>query len=276
MDQKAAWDAQWNALHPGEGPRPEGYHGEGGGGGGFGGAPNYLDIAKQIMGLQQEANKPVIESLQASIPETQAKFAQQKTQIQGEFAPLEQRYQGLLAEITRNQKAEESRTGIATSRELGRRGISSESGLFDQTVNERLSPVTQFYTGQATQAGLGREESIRQLQNLLAQIPVQETDAIRQIQNSIAQLQAGGNAAAIQSAQGIYGQQLQAQQAAAQNAIAQQNANLAAQLQNSQLAYQNQVNPLQLQLLQAQVNKVNQPSGGGGSNILQQLQGIFG
>lgn len=30
----ADWDAQWYALHPGEGVRPEGYHGESGGGGG--------------------------------------------------------------------------------------------------------------------------------------------------------------------------------------------------------------------------------------------------
>lgn len=49
--QESLWDAEWYAKHPGEGPRPVGYHGEGGGS-----SPNNLDseisdMYKQYIGV---------------------------------------------------------------------------------------------------------------------------------------------------------------------------------------------------------------------------------
>lgn len=56
QDQKAAWDAEWRAKHPGEGVRPEGYHGEGGGGGSS--AQDLIDsVAKKYQDMLDEYNK---------------------------------------------------------------------------------------------------------------------------------------------------------------------------------------------------------------------------
>lgn len=173
-------------------------------GGGDTGDGGYSSIVQQQLKLQQQANAPAVASLQQSIPEIQNKYAQTSAQLKAQQAPLEQRYQNLLNQITANQQKEEQRTSIAGARELGRRGISSESGFYDQFQNQQLSPVTQFYTGQAATTGQNREDAIRELQNLIAGVSTQETEQTRAVQNAIAQLMSGGNSQAIQNALGIY------------------------------------------------------------------------
>jgi len=189
---------------------------QGGGGGGGASAPlDYAALLRQNLQAQQEAYAPAVASLQASIPEIQARYGQQTQQLQAQQPQLEQRYQNLLNQITANQQKEEQRVSTAGARELGRRGISSQSGFYDVFQNQQLSPVTQYYTGQTADVGLGREESLRQLQNQIANVPTQQTEQERAIRNAMAQLQAGGSSQAIQNALQIFQQQqTQAQQAA--------------------------------------------------------------
>ena len=52
-------------------------------------------VAKQLE-LQKQANAPAVASLEAGIPETQQKFATQRTQLEGAKEPLKQRYTNLL------------------------------------------------------------------------------------------------------------------------------------------------------------------------------------
>ncbi len=251
----------------------------GAGGGGGSSMPNYADLAKQQMQLQQEANRPAIESLQAQIPETQARYATERTRLEGEKQPLETRYQNLLQEVTRQGQVQTGREQIATSREFGRRGISTESGIYGQTMNERLQPISQWVGGQAAQIGQSKEESLRALQNLISGIPTQETGALREIQNAMAELQAGGNQSAITNALQLYNYQQNAAQEAARQALAQKQADLQAALQQSQLAYQGQTNPIELELLRTQLKKTQQGSvsgGGGGGTDLETLRRIFG
>lgn len=200
---------------------PAGFGGTGSGGGG-----NYADIAAQQLKLMQEANKPAIASLQASIPETQTRYANEQTRLESQRTPIEQRYQSLLEQVTASGNQATNREQIATSREFGKRGISTQSGIFDQTLNERLLPITQYTQSQTKDLGIAREDTLTQLQNLITQVPDRATAALREIQNSIAGLQSGGSRDAITSALQIFQLQEQAKQADADRALQEKIANM--------------------------------------------------
>ena len=96
-------------------------------------------------------------------------------------------------------------TQLETSREFGKRGVSTQSGLFDQTLNDRLNP-------QISNLGISREQDIASLLNQQNTLAGQETTDIRGIQNAIAQLMAGNAPSAVTSAQEIINAAQQARQ----------------------------------------------------------------
>ena len=161
-------------------------------------------LAKQQMQLQQQANQPAIASLQASIPEIQSKYASTDQYLQKQVGSLDERYKNLLDSIKGNQQAEEQRTGLNTSTELGKRGITSNSGLYTQTVNNALSPVTRSYTGQIKDLGVNQQSALDTLLNQITGNTQAQTAEERAVQNAIAQLQAGGNSSAITNALQLY------------------------------------------------------------------------
>jgi hypothetical protein len=85
---------------------------------------------------------------------------------------------------------------IATSREFGRRGISTESGLYEQTLAGTLNPM-------AERIGLSREQDIQSILNQVQGLTSSETSQLRDIQNAIAQAKAGNPAAAMSSAENL-------------------------------------------------------------------------
>jgi hypothetical protein len=174
-----------------------------GGGSSSGSAPDYASM----MNMYKEANAPVVASLQASIPEQQAKTAQTGQYLQSKVGNLDDRYKNLLADIKGNQADEMGRTETNTSQELGRRGISAESGLFGQTMNKALSPVERYYTGQLNTAKTGNEDALATLMNLIQGNTQSGIESTRAVQNAIAQLQAGGNQSGITSALSLFNTQ---------------------------------------------------------------------
>lgn len=191
----------------------------------------------------QEANKPAVESLQASIPETQAKYAQTRSQLQASQAPLEQRYNQLLESIKGNQTTAENRQTLTTNNELGKRGISSSSGVAQQEMTNALNPITQQFTGLTQQTGLAREDSIKQLQDSIANLTPQEQSDLRATQNAIASLSSGAGQAGMSAGLNLYSTNL-----------ANQQAQQAAQAQQKQQDIANQLAQAQLALQQKQVN----------------------
>lgn len=167
-------------------------------------APDYSKIVQESLRMMQEANKPAVQSLQASIPETAQKFEQTRTQLQGEVEPLKARYENLLSKIKNKETTATNRQTVTTQNELAKRGILSSSGVAQQELTNALNPITSEYATLSTDAELGREADLRALANQIAGLTTQETDATRAIQNAIAQLQAGGNQSAIQNALGQY------------------------------------------------------------------------
>lgn len=179
---------------------------------------NVIDTAKQMLQFQQQANQPAISSLQSSIPETTAKFATARTSLEGQKVPLTARYSNLIDQIKGNQQADISQQNLTTSREFGRRGIPTTSGLFEQTIGEKTQPINKYYTGQLTEAGISKEENLTKLNDLVASLTGQETEATRAITNAIAQLQAGDSSGAVTQALSLLASNQSAQQATSEEA----------------------------------------------------------
>jgi len=146
-----------------------------------------IALAKQYQDFMVQANQPAVQALQAQIPNVQQQFAQQRTSLEAEKEPLKQKYQSLLADITKT-------TSIATSREAGRRGISTESGMYDEWLRERIAPETE-------RIGLAEQSDQRNITNLIAQLTSGEATATGDINSQIAQLMSGNAPQAISSAQ---------------------------------------------------------------------------
>ena len=241
-----------------------------GGGGGLGAAFDPLETARQLRQFNVEANQPQISSLQASIPETQARFGAERTRLTGEKEPLKQRYQSIIDELTRQETVKTSEESGRLSREFGRRGVPLASGVFEQDLAKTLTPYQQYYTGQRTQAGLERETGLRGIEQLISGLSGQETDITRQIQNSIALLQSGNPLESIQGALSLIQLQQQGAQNQSQNALAQQQLTLAEREQG--LKYAPDLNAdLTRKLLEAQLANANRTPGTGISSLTTQL-----
>lgn len=224
------WDDNWYAQQNSNG-----------GGSSGGGAPDYVSLAREQMKMMQEANKPAIEALQATIPTIGQRFAQTGQYLQKQVGNLESRYKNLLSSITGEKESAIQAQTTSTSQELGRRGISAQSGLFGETVNKAVLPVQRAFAGSISELGSTQQSALDQIMNQIAQLPISQTEQEQAVQQAIAQLQAGGNASAISSALSLYQQQKQ-------NELAQQ-----------ELSAKTAIDPLdqamkELQLKQAQLD----------------------
>lgn len=238
-----------------------------GGGSGFS-SVNPQDTIRAAIDAMKEANKPAVESLQASIPEVQSKYAQTRQQLTASQAPLEQRYKDLLDSIKGNQTVAENRQTLTTNNELGKRGITGSSGIAQQEITNAVNPITQQYTGLQKETGLAREDSIRALQDQIANLTPQEQADQRTIQNMIASLSSGAGSQGLSAGLNLYSTNLSAQQAEQQRADQQRQQDIANQLAQAQLA--NQTRQLDYDL--------NKPyyKAPAENNDISTLQSIFG
>lgn len=113
---------------------------------------------------QQAAVAPAIQTLQAGID------------------PLKDRYSKLIADIKGRRETAVQQVGVDTAREFGKRGISTQSGVYDVALRNAQTPVEQTY-GQLETGAAGEEQ-----------------DRLMAIQNAIAGLQAGAGKEAITQA----------------------------------------------------------------------------
>lgn len=179
--------------------------GSSGGGGDSGGGGNVLETAKQLLGFQQQANQPAIQSLQAQVGEVGQSIAGGVERLSAGIKPLRDRYNQILDEI-------KGRVSTDVSREYGRRGIPLSSGMFEQDLTSKLNPLIR-------DIGLASEEGVRGIEELIANLTRGGVETKRNILNAIAQLQAGEPSGAITQALSLMGQKQQqqsAQQEAAQ------------------------------------------------------------
>jgi hypothetical protein len=168
---------------------------------------------KAATDAQNKAIQPAINSLQASIPETQNLYKSQEDYLKSQQAPLQQRYQNLLDSLTNKENVAKGEINTATSREFGKRGVPLSSGVYDQALLEKYQPTEQYYAGLQKETGLAREQDLMKLAYEISQVPIQQQQALRDIYNSIATVQTGAGKDAIsnsiQTTQ--FGQNLQLQ-----------------------------------------------------------------
>lgn len=191
-------------------------------------AKNYIDSKdpyKQAQKQYQEAIQPAITSLNQSIPEIQQKFAAEGERLESRREPLKQRYEALLAEVSGRAQTSVNQATKIQSDALARRGI--QGGSFRETeIMGATEPIRQEERSQITNIGLSREESERQIEDLLSQLTGQETESTRAVRNAIAQLQAGAGTQALTAAQAEIARQDQLAQQKILNEIARQEADL--------------------------------------------------
>lgn len=177
----------------------------GGGGSSYGGGGNWESTVQRAIELQKQAVQPAVTALQA------------------EKDPLKARYANLIAQIKGNQVQAEQKQTLATSNEMGKRGILPSSGLAQQEMVNAVNPITQQYTG------------------LLSNAQTEQESNLRGIDTAIAQLLAGAAQGGITTGAGIY--QNEAQRA----------------LQQQQLAQQQQQQAIENALAQKQYEEVTKP-----------------
>lgn len=163
----------------------------GGSNGSYGTGSDANSYIQNAIKQMQDANKPIISSYQASIPETQKRYADERTRLEGEKVTVQDRYKSLIDQIKGNQAAAETRQTLTTNNELGKRGITSSSGLAQQEMTNALNPITQQYTGMLKDTGLSQEADLKDISSKITDTTNNETDALRAIQNAIAQLNSG-------------------------------------------------------------------------------------
>lgn len=231
---------QWRALGN-TGDLPIGWNGPGGNASN----PNTSNVtpvapvdvvgnAQKLLDFQKQANQPVISSLQSQQP------------------GLADKYKQLVDSIKGNQTLDTNRQTTTTANELGKRGLTSDSGVYQQEMTNALTPIDTQYAGLTANANAG---SISDTQALALQI---------------AQLQAGNPESALTGGLQVGGLQNQASQISAQNSLAAAQAQLAG-------AQSNYIPVPGVGLYNAQSKSlINQLNGGGatGGNGIQIINGI--
>lgn len=157
-----------------------------GGGALPGQAPNSVDLVKNAQALldfQKTANAPVAAAVGSQIPGVQDKYTQLVNSIKG------------------NQQLDTNRQTLTTANTLGGRGLTSDSGVYQQEMTNALTPIDTQYAGLVANANAG---SIQDIQGL----------ALQQ-----AQLLAGNPDTAISGGLQFGGLQNQASQIASQNQL---------------------------------------------------------
>lgn len=159
-------------------------------------------IARQA----REAVERGVSTLEQGKTEIAPIYKSRQDILLGELEPTTQRYNALLEEVTRRQQEDTNLATKTQANELGRRGISNTSGLYDRTVQEALSPILQYYTGQAKDVGFEREGAIRSIQNAVAELANQQALQELGLTRDIANLQTTGGINAAQLAAGLLAQ----------------------------------------------------------------------
>lgn len=177
-----------------------------GGGGGLG---SFGDTLQNAISLSNQAFQPAVQKMESGISNTQTRF------------------QELIDSIKQSGKVAENRQTVATSAELGRRGVLPTSGLGQQQLTDSLAPVTAQFAQQAAQTG------------------VQGVSAENALLSQVSQLLAQGAQSGISTGLTISGQQEQARQYDLNNKLQ----------QAQQLLQQRQFQESTLPLTQYNINK---------------------
>jgi hypothetical protein len=190
--------------------------------GGGGGSTDPVEQARKLRQFNIESNQPHIASLEQQIPETQQRFSTDKTRLEGEKQPLQERYKSLLDDLKNRETQQIGAAQTSAAREFGRRGVPLSSTDYDKYLSGQVNPIGQNFATLTTQTVQDREAGIRSIDDLISKLTGQETEAVRGVQNMIGQLKSGDPVSAIQGALQMLQQAEQQRQFNIQQALAQE------------------------------------------------------
>lgn len=105
-------------------------------------------LAQMAQDMQVEANKPAIATLQSQYnPDTGT-------------GSLVDRYNTLIDSITASQQPAENAVTLATNNELGKRGITGDSGIAQNQIAQALLPVSTQFGQLKAQTGLNEQQDL--------------------------------------------------------------------------------------------------------------------
>lgn len=131
-------------------------------------------------------------ALAASKPITEQAYAERGRQLEGEKQPLTERYSALIDELKRRETKETGAQSTALAREYGKRGVPLSSGAYEQDLAGKTGDISQFYAGQQKDVGFEKEDKLRELGNLLADLPIERARELNLIDQKIGELKATG------------------------------------------------------------------------------------
>lgn len=137
-------------------------------------------------------NKPVEDALAASKGITEQAYGERQRQLEAEKQPLTERYSALIDELKRRETKETGATSTALAREYGKRGVPLSSGAYEQDLLGKTGDISQFYAGQQKDVGFEREDKLRELSNLLTELPIKKNQELNMIDQKIAELKSTG------------------------------------------------------------------------------------
>ena len=111
-----------------------------------------LNTARNVQSFYKEQNQPAIASLQK------------------QSTDLDTRYKDLISSIKGQQKTAEDAQILATNNEMGRRGISNTSGIYEQQQAQALRPIASNYQSLTANTGLAQQKDSNAIANLIAQL----------------------------------------------------------------------------------------------------------
>lgn len=244
---------------------------------GYGGQGMFGDRGDIATGkARQDAIAPAVNSLNESVPEIQNRYSGQRSRLEANKQPLNERYSTLIDEIKGKNTNDVNQQTTVTRNEFGARGIPISSTNVQQELANKISGVNQGYSSILRNTELDRTEALKSIDDLIASLADSETGALRDVRNAIASLQSGAGNATIQDVLGERSYQDQQQQQYLDNQFRQSQADQSSRFQNAELDYTRQVQPIQLALQQLQLKsaqdaytrKANQPTYKSSSDLM--------
>lgn len=135
---------------------------------------------------------------------TEQAYTERGRQLEGEKQPLMDRYQSIIDELKGKETKETGQVATGLSREYGKRGIPLSSGAYEQDLGGKTRDISQFYAGQTKEVGFEREDKLRELGNLQANLPIEKAKDLNAIDQRIAEMKASGADKSMQMALQMY------------------------------------------------------------------------
>lgn len=157
-------------------------------------------IAQKQRAMAMEAIKPAVDSLNAGLPEVANRFDTARGQAEAARNPLLERYENLITDLKSSTQGMIADTEGVWNREAAKRGLSGSSTFTQEERLRRTQPIQQAGDAGVRDVALDRENKVRELDDLIANLSLEQVAAERDIRNTIANLQATAGTGALDRA----------------------------------------------------------------------------